>query len=127
MLFSRRNRSTALLSVALLCFAGVTSRAQPVAQQVVLHGTLLDQKHSAINNAQVVLQNRNSHVQQSSISDQHGEFSIQIAPGPYKLTAIADGFAVHIENINVEPINTAPLEIVLEVAETSASVTITDA
>jgi len=127
MLFSRRNRSTALLSVALLCFAGVTSRAQPVAQQVVLHGTLLDQKHSAINNAQVVLQNRNSHVQQSSISDQHGEFSIQIAPGPYKLTAIAHGFAVQIENINVESINTAPLEIVLEVAETSASVTITDA
>ena len=94
MFFNGRHIRPAVLSIALLCFTSAVSHAQATSQEVALHGTLLDQNHSAVAAAQLVLQHRDSRIQHSSISDARGEFSISIAPGAYTLTAIADGFAV---------------------------------
>jgi catecholate siderophore receptor len=89
-------------------------------------GKVMDPNKAAVMGALIVAQGEGSSVPTTATTNQRGEFSFTAKPGSYDLTATAEGFAIWARTLNVKLNTTAPLEVVLEVADASASVTITD-
>src|SRR6476659_2124431 len=90
-----------------------------------LKGKVLDQNREAIRGAQVIVAPDDSGSPSSTVTNETGEFSIEVSAQNCRLTVIADGFATRTETINLTKAS-APLEITLNVADASASITITD-
>jgi len=61
----------------------------------------------------------------STVTDRNGEFALMLEPGEYQLRVNADGFSEITENVNTRN-SSQPLELVLPVGASSATVTITD-
>src|SRR4029079_16783228 len=99
--------------------------AQPgVTKKILLRGKVVDQNHAAIPGAEV----RTSGTglpSASATTDRNGEFSLMVQPGEYQIRVAAEGFSEVTETVN--PASSQSLEIVLEVAPSSAIVTVTDA
>ncbi|MDX6385680.1 MAG: catecholate siderophore receptor [Blastocatellia bacterium] len=87
-----------------------------------LRGRVLDPNGAAIAGARINAQNATSFA--STICDTFGSFSIDLAPGDYTFTLSADGFAASVRSVTIKRIATAPLEIVLALAGSTATVTV---
>ena len=114
-----------LSSLLILSFAIVVS-AQTPTKKVLLQGRVLDPNRAAIPGADVTLSGT-SLPSLSAVTDRNGEFSLAVPAGEYQVRAMAEGFAELTENVTVGALkNSQSLELMLSVAASSATVTITD-
>src|SRR6266404_5007595 len=109
--------------VALFLCAAHTNDA---AAQASLHGKVLDPNHAAIASAQITAISA-GHPTSSTLTDRNGEFTLPLEPGKYTLRVAAEGFAELTQTVESKLAGFEPLEIVLQVAAYSATVTVTDA
>jgi catecholate siderophore receptor len=108
----------------LLILAGGTliCPAQLTSDRVLIRGRVLDPNHAGIAGAAITLQSVTSRF--SASSDGKGDFSLAVPSGEYALKVSADGFAGAVQTITVTPASPQPLEIVMQVAGSTATVTI---
>jgi catecholate siderophore receptor len=113
---------------AVLPWAINAINATEIIFQSQLQGRVLDPNRAAINGVKVIaLRNeRNDPSPTSTITNSNGEFSLLLEPGEYTLKCSADGFAEFSVVVRSKPRTFEPLEIVLQLAGYSGSVTITD-
>jgi catecholate siderophore receptor len=90
-----------------------------------LTGRVLDQNRDAIRGAQVIVQQDDSAFPSSTTTNERGEFSLVVPRQKCRLTTVADGFATRTQTIMITAA-ADPIDIVLQVADASAVVTITD-
>ena len=113
-----------LLILCLAIFV-IPAFAQPgITKKILLRGKVVDPNHAAIAGADVSTSGAGL-PSASATTDRNGEFSLMVQPGEYQVRVAAEGFSEVTETVN--PARSQPIEIVLEVAPSSASVTITDA
>ncbi|MFS8084591.1 MAG: TonB-dependent receptor domain-containing protein, partial [Acidobacteriota bacterium] len=106
----------------LLVAGTVLCRAQTPGKPSSIQGRVMDQNRAAIAGARI-----NAHGSQanfSAASDANGTFSLDLAPGEYTLTVNAEGFAEASRTIKVPTAAAASLEMVLQIAGSTATVTI---
>ena len=113
---------------ASLLFLTSSCLTLPVVAQTTskLSGRVLDQNREAIRAAQIIVEQNNSAVPFSAITNERGEFSLAVPTGKCRITVQADGFATQSQTIKLNPSDN-PIEVILQVADASAVVTITDA
>jgi catecholate siderophore receptor len=87
-----------------------------------LRGRILDPNRELVAGARVRVQSRQLSI--SMVTDQNGEFSFALAPGAYTLKVHGVGFAQATRQINLTPAKPESVEIVLSLAESTATVTI---
>ena len=90
-----------------------------------LTGRVLDQNRGAIRGAEVIVAQEGAAFPSSTVTNENGEFSIEVSERNCRLTVMADGFATRIETLNLAKVSGA-FEIILNVGDASAAVTITD-
>lgn len=113
-----------LLQLLLVCAtATIACQAQSLVGQP-LRGRVLDPNRAAVTGAVITAHSRGRSV--ASVSDSKGEFSFKLEPGEYSLKVTAEGFEETVKTIDPRLLGTDALEILLEVAASSATVTITD-
>ncbi|HEV2880907.1 MAG TPA: TonB-dependent siderophore receptor [Pyrinomonadaceae bacterium] len=95
--------------------------------QSTLRGRVLDPNRAVVAGAQLVAEAKGRPSGVTVITDKNGEFSLTLEPGEYSLTVTASGFADASQTVSVERNDSGvPLEIVLQVAAPTSSVTVTD-
>lgn len=110
----------------LLLFA-VTCPGQTPSAPTVIRGRVLDPDHAVVIGARVSVEAKGDSPAVYSVTDQNGEFSLVIRPGEYTLKVSAPGFTVALQAITVtSAASVAPLQIVLQIAGDSSTVTVTD-
>ncbi len=128
MFFPDKIRLFCLLSLVLavlsLSFVG---NAQVAVRKVSLKGKVLDQNRAVISGASITVAREGSPESIAATTDVQGEFSVAVEVGQNRLTAVAEGFAAKIQTLSLKSNSSNPIEIVLEVADASAIVTVTDA
>lgn len=107
-----------------LISGGMFCQAQSPGQRIQLQGRILDPNHDAVPGASVTATGKPNSVIASTITDRNGEFSLLLAPGEYMVKVAANGFSETSQTIILERNNAQPLEFVLQVAGTSAVVTV---
>lgn len=115
------------LSLILLVAGTLVCRAQAVPAQSTLRGKVLDQNRAVVVGAAIMAQAKGRLSIVSAVSDQHGEFSITLEPGEYMLKITAAGFSDDSRTVFVGRESSTALEIVLQVAGSNLSVTVSDA
>lgn len=102
--------------------------AQPgVSRKILLRGKVVDQNRAAVPGADVWASGSGL-PSASATTDRNGEFAVTVQPGEYQVRVTADGFTESTQTVNEATLTSSqPLDFVLEVAPSSASVTITDA
>lgn len=111
-----------ILSVngTLLCQAQVpTTQPKPT-----LRGKVLDPNRAAVAGARVVAAAKGRSANFSAVTDQNGEFSLELELGEYVLRVEASGFAESAQTVNLSQTRNATLEVVLQIAGTASSVTV---
>jgi len=107
-----------------LCFLGSIAYSQTTAQHAI-SGNILDPAAAAIKGAQVSLSRGDSPRVAAASTDEMGFFSFEnVAPGEYKLSAIAPKFKRFDREIVVGSKSLPPLRIVLEIATQNESVNV---
>lgn len=109
-----------LIVTASLCNAQVTR------PRSLLRGKVLDPNHAAVIGAKITAEASGRVARTSAVSDDNGEFSLTLQPGEYSVQVDAEGFARASQIVNLKASNSESVEIVLQVAESSAMVTVTD-
>ncbi|MGH9905862.1 MAG: TonB-dependent receptor domain-containing protein, partial [Pyrinomonadaceae bacterium] len=122
MAFLRRLGNLGAAAGLLLAFFGA---AGAQSKSVSLSGRILDQNSAAIPGARIIAlaSGRTAAV---TMSDKKGEFSLLLDAGEYTLTVVAEGFAENSKQVRVGETGSPSEEIVLQVAGSTATVTITD-
>jgi hypothetical protein len=88
-------------------------------------GTVQDPSHAVVAGAQLVLRNAVTGYGQAAVTDNQGSFRFNNIPANnYKLTATADGFANATQTVNVRGSIPIPVNITLQVAAASTTVTV---
>jgi catecholate siderophore receptor len=95
---------------------------QSGSEKVLIRGQVLDPNRAAIAGAVIIVRGTLSTL--STMTDRQGDFAVAIVPGKYTLTTNAKGFAEASRIVNAQSANPEPLEISLEVAGSTATVTI---
>jgi catecholate siderophore receptor len=109
------------LFVLLALTGAVTAQSQ---RKILLTGKVLDPNRAAIPNADVWVSGLSS---SAAVTNGDGEFSLLLQPGEYHVRALADGFAELTETVNLTGVkDSQSVELVLSVATSNATVTITD-
>lgn len=114
--------------LGVLMVAGVficAAQAHDLVPQSELRGRVVDPNHESIVGARISV-TRKGQVDSSTLSNANGEFSISLEPGEYTLKIAADGFADATQIVRSKPSTFEPLEIVLQPAGQTATVTVTD-
>lgn len=119
---TRRLSCLTLLFIA----TAIPCHAQALRAESLLWGKVLDPNRAAVAGAQITLEGRGVSVTSSAITDGKGEFSLAVAPGEYTLKVAAEGFVDALQTISPKQIGAGPLEIVFQVAGSSATVTVMD-
>ncbi|HEX9425648.1 MAG TPA: TonB-dependent siderophore receptor [Pyrinomonadaceae bacterium] len=114
--------SCSLLLVGAFLYA---AQAGEIVTQSQLRGKVVDPNHAAVAGVKITA-SRNGRTDYSTLTDANGEFSILLEPGEYTLSLSAAGFAEASLTVRSKPTSFEPLEIVLQLAGYSATVTITD-
>ena len=96
----------------------------PQNKKTPIRGKIVDQNRAAIPGADIWASGAGL-PSSSAVTDRNGEFSLMLEPGEYQVRVIADGFSEVTHTVNPGT-RTEPLEIVLPVGPSNASVTITD-
>ena len=108
-----------VLASALLCEAQVASLRS------LVKGKVLDPDQAAVVGARIVAQT-NVGSMASTVTDQNGEFSLALEPGDYTVTVTADGFSEASQAVRLGQTSATSLEVVLQIAGSSSSVTIVE-
>lgn len=117
-----------LLSVQFLLISSTSLNADAqTVHQKTLVGKVLDQNQAAISGAQISVQHTTSGSSVSTTTDANGAFSLEVGLGLNRVTVNAEGFSAKIQTINLKSTDIQQFEIVLEIADASAIVTITAA
>lgn len=98
---------------------------QPVLYKI--RGRILDQNQAVIPGAKVTAIAGGKTQVRSAVTDDEGEFDMMLEPGAYQLAVEANGFSKLSQAITVGASDFAPIDMVLEIAESSVNVTISDA
>lgn len=117
------HRFALLLTVFLLATPALVRAEVPV--RLRLQVRVVDPNHAAIPNATIVVQGKGK-PGISAETDGNGEMSVALDAGEYTLTVTAEGFAELTQTVVLNYTNTEPREIVLQIAQSNAVVTITD-
>lgn len=111
--------------LVLLSLFAITN-AQTTQTKVLLTGKVLDPNRAAIPAADVWISGEGLPFF-AAVTDAKGEFSLLVPPGDYQVRTNAEGFAELSQSVKVTSLkNAQSIEIVLSVAASSATVTITD-
>jgi catecholate siderophore receptor len=102
------------------------SKAQIMPSQSSLRGKVLDPNRAAVAGAQITVEGKSRHSNFSPVTDLNGEFSLALEPGEYKVMVVATGFSDASQTVNFLGHGPEFVEIVLQVAGSSATVTVTD-
>ena len=97
---------------------------QPVKYKV--HGTVVDQNKAIIAGAKVTAISSGQTQGISALTDGDGQFDLTLLPGEYRLAVDANGFSQLSQRIFVNANELKPLEIVLQVAANTVTVTVSD-
>lgn len=108
----------------LFCFCSA-STIVPALGQTLVSGRVLDQNGSAIPTARVSA-TTGGREGFTTNADRNGEYSLTLTAGKYLLQFSASGFAPHATNLEVSDSSIRVNTVVLQVAGSTASVTITD-
>jgi catecholate siderophore receptor len=95
-------------------------------RQSRLQGRVLDPNHAAVAGAKIKAEAGGRNAPSSATTNQQGEFSLPLEPGEYTLKVVAEGFADVSQAVTLNLLNPEPLEIVLQVAGSRTTVTVTD-
>jgi hypothetical protein len=111
------------LGVLLLLF-GPAMRAQTGVSTSVT-GTVMDPSKAVVPNATVEISNPVSQFQRSAVTDAAGKFTISNVPfNPYHMVVRAAGFAPYAQDIEVRSAVPVSLDVTLQVASSSETVTV---
>src|SRR5690348_4849607 len=114
-----------LALLLLIAFSSVAT-AQTTQRKTILTGKVFDPNRAAVPNADVWISS-NGTAPTSTVTDANGEFSLLLNPGEYQVRANAEGFAELTETVNLTGLETKKsIELVLSLASSNATVTITD-
>ena len=116
------------LALALLVFVALSTAAlaQTTQRKTILTGKVLDPNRAAVPKADIWISG-NGVGSTSLVTDANGEFSLLLNPGEYQVRAMAEGFAEITETVNLTALKTTQsIELVLSLASSNATVTITD-
>ena len=115
-----------VLALLVLIALPAVARTQTIQRKTILTGKVLDPNRAAIPNADVWI-NANGQPSAAATTDANGEFSLPLPAGEYQVRAMAEGFAEHTETLNLTGLKTTQsIELVLSLASSNATVTITD-
>jgi catecholate siderophore receptor len=95
-------------------------------QKTTITGKVMDPQRAGVAGALITIEGKESTQQTTVTTNERGEFSLAVEPGLYKMSATAEGFAACLQTVDLTKNPTAPIEIMLDVADATASVTITD-
>jgi catecholate siderophore receptor len=109
---------------SILCV--LLASAQAISAQTALRGKVLDQNRAAVSDAVVTVETKSGTLVSSATTDHTGEFVLAIVPGEYLFKVLAKGFTETKQVLEIGQANSAALEIVLQVAGSDATVTISD-
>jgi catecholate siderophore receptor len=109
-----------VLAGAILC------EAQVVSVRSLVKGKVLDPNRAAVVGARIDAQTKDGSMG-STVTDQNGEFSLALEPGDYTVTVTADGFSEASQAVRLGQSSVTSLEVVVQVAGSSSSVTIVEA
>src|SRR5829696_6222264 len=118
------NSRYSLRSLLLLGFLTIQVLAQTPTDKTVLKGKVLDPNRASIEGADVWI-GKAGLPSSTAVTDRNGEFSVTLAPGDYQVRIAAEGFSETTQTVSLQN-NSKPLEVMLAVGPSSASVTITD-
>jgi catecholate siderophore receptor len=125
-----RSASQRLIASLLLNFASIlaiNSAAQTTPQKVTVQGRVLDPRRAAVPVSTIVVEKSGTPTPVlNSVANQNGDFTFSLEPGKYRIKAVAEGFAETVREMTLESGKPATVELQLEIAESSATVTITD-
>lgn len=110
----------------LLFLTGPFGHAQEGPTQISLRGKVFDSNRAVVANARITIEPIGNRGDVTAVTDQKGEFSLSLYPGKYALKITAEGFAQAVQTVLLRDIGFEPLEIVLQVAQSSAIVNVTD-
>jgi len=114
------------LALLVLIALAIIASAQTTQRKTLLTGRVLDPNHAAIPNADIWV-GADGLPAVSATTNSSGEFSLLLPPGEYQVRAMAEGFAELTETVNLTGLkNSQSVELILSVANSSATVTITD-
>ena len=115
-------RQCLLILFSLILFTRVS--AQLPANKTLLRGRVVDPNRAAIPGADIGISG-GTLPSSTAVTDRNGEFSVTLDPGEYSVRVIAEGFSEVTQQVNLKT-SSQPLEIVLPVGPSNATVTITD-
>lgn len=116
---------TVLSVLTMVTAVGASVYAEGLVPLSQLRGRVLDPNRAPIN-AVKVSASRGGTAEFTTLTNAEGEFSLLLEPGEYTLKVIAEGFAEASLTIRAKPTAFEPLELVLQVAGYSGTVTVTD-
>lgn len=121
-------QSLRLLFFAVLLWVGfgLVVSASEIVVQSELRGRVLDPTRAAIPNVKVTAAKSARRESVSTVTNEAGEFSLLLEPGEYVLSCAAEGFAAATTMVRSKPTNFEPMDIVLQLAGYSGTVTVTD-
>ena len=109
-------------------FCGFTASALAQTEPAPLSGTLRDEAGGALVGASVTATNLQTGVPSTVLSDARGFYAFSaLAPGDYDLIAVAPGFRSQLENVAITLGEPLSLDLTLEIAAISETVTVTRA
>src|SRR5919112_354253 len=90
-------------SLLLILFVAGTlvCQAQVPAPQSTLRGKVLDPNRAAVAGANVIVEAKGRAANFSAVTDQNGEFSLELDLGEYLVRVVADGFSEASETLSV--------------------------
>ena len=108
-----------------LAIVNITVVAQTPATKITVKGRVLDPNRAGISGADVYVIAK-GFPSSSATTDRNGEFSLTLEPGEYQVRVTAESFTEVTQTVNLTRTGSQPLEIVLSVGPSTASVTVTD-
>jgi catecholate siderophore receptor len=115
---------TAFLVFAVFAFAAV-AKGQSGAELYRVAGRIVDANSSVVPGARITLKSAVSQRSFSTVTDDNGQFAIEVPESDYSLTVSAEGFARESQRLSVRNTGGTPLEISLEIGTLDAVVTVT--
>ena len=109
---------SSLVAVAIFCFP-----AQAGNGQSAVSGRVLDPDGAVISGATIVAEIQGRHAASTTTNDK-GEFFLTLPAGQYTIKVSAEGFAEHTQSVNLKPDTPGSLDIALQLAPSSAFVTV---
>jgi catecholate siderophore receptor len=122
-MFLRARLMGALTVTVLFSLAAFANSLEP---KTTVRGRIVDQNRAVVVGASVTLTNASAGSSVSASSDSEGMFSLTLEPGEYVLEVKAEGFSSLSRKLRVSLDDKETIELSLEIASTTAIVTVSD-